>query len=82
MTRWKTSCLGAIPVLVSCLLQRTLHSNVKNVRHDSKKMAEESRTFELALEGHSLFISGLSEQENCFCYSKIICIYHCDAVVA
>ena len=31
----------------------------QNVRRDLKKMEEESRAVELALEGHSLFISGL-----------------------
>ena len=43
----------------SCLRQRMLHGNVRTFNVIFKKMEEESsRAFELALEGHSLFISG------------------------
>ena len=59
MTRCETSRLGAISCLVSCLPQRMLHGNVKTFDAILKKMGEEStRAFELALEAHSLVISG------------------------
>ena len=59
MARCETSRLRTIPCLVSCLPQRILHGNVKTVDVIFKKMDEEStRAVELALEGHSLFISG------------------------
>ena len=67
MARCETNCLGAILCPVSCLPQRMLHGKVK-----MKKMEEESRAVELALEGHSLFISGLCCAGKCFRYSKII----------
>ena len=51
------SRLEAIPCLVSCLSQR-LHGNVKTFDLIFKKMEESTRAVELALEGHSLFISG------------------------
>ena len=48
---------GAIPCLVSCLLQRMLHGNVKVFDGNFKKMGEESTwAVELVLEDHSLFI--------------------------
>ena len=52
------SRLRAIPCLVSCLLQRMLHSIVKTLDLIFKKMEESTRTVELVLEGHSLFMSG------------------------
>ena len=53
------SRLGAIACLVSCLPQRVLHGNAKTFDVIFKKMGEEStRAVELALEGHSLLISG------------------------
>ena len=59
MTRRETSRLGAIPCLVSCLPPRMLHGNVKTFDVIFEKMGEESaRAVELALEGHSLCISG------------------------
>ena len=58
MTRCETSRLGAILCLVSCRPQRLLHGNVKTFDVTFKKMGEERKTVELALEGHSLFISG------------------------
>ena len=59
MTRCETSRLGAIPSIISCLPQRMLHGNVKTFDVIFKKMGEEStRAVELALEGHSLFVSG------------------------
>ena len=58
MTRCETSRLGDIPHLVSCLPQRMLRGNVKIFNVIFKKMGEESTSVvELALEGHSLFIS-------------------------
>ena len=39
---------------------------------DLKKMEEESRAIELALEGYSLIISCLFLQEKLICYSMII----------
>ena len=42
MARCETSHLGAIPCLVSCLLQRMLHSNVKMFSLIFKKMGKES----------------------------------------
>ena len=45
-------------MIVSCLLQRMLHDNVNTFDMICKKMGEEkTRANELALEGHSLFIS-------------------------
>ena len=59
MTRCGTSRLGAIPCLVSCLPQRMLHGKVKTFGVVFKKMGDEStRAVELALEGHTFFISG------------------------
>ena len=59
MIRCETSRLGAIPVYFSCLPQRMLHGNVNTFDVIFKKMGEEStRAVKLALEGHSLFISG------------------------
>ena len=59
MTRCGTSRLGAIPCLVSCLLQRMLHASFKTFGVIFKKMGDESTSaVELALEGHTLFISG------------------------
>ena len=52
------SHLGAIPCLVSCLPQRLLHGNIKTFDLIFKKMEESTRKVGLALEGHSLFISG------------------------
>ena len=52
------SRLEAIPCLVSCLPQRLLHGNVKTFDLIFKKIEESIRANELALEGHSLFISG------------------------
>ena len=53
------SCLGAIPCLVSCLPQRMLHGNLKMFDVIFIEMEEESTgVVELALLGHSLFISG------------------------
>ena len=54
MARRETSLLGAIPCLVSCLPQIMLHGNVKMFDEIFKK---DGRAVELALEGHSLFIS-------------------------
>ena len=58
MIRCETNGLGAIPCLVSCLLQRILHGNVKTFNLIFKKMKESAGVVEQALEGHSLFISG------------------------
>ena len=58
MTRCETSRLGAIPCLVSCLLQRMVHGNVETFDLIFKKMEESTRAIELTLEGPSLFISG------------------------
>ena len=59
MARRETSRLGAIPCLVFSLPQIMLHGNGKTFDEIFKKMREEStRAAELALEGHSLFISG------------------------
>ena len=44
----------------------------QSIRCDLKKMVEESRAVELALEGHTLIISGLCCTGKCFCDSKII----------
>ena len=52
------SRLGAIPCLVFCLPQRLLHGNVKTFDLIFKKMEESTRAVGLALEGHTLFISG------------------------
>ena len=50
---------GAIPCLVSCLMQRMVLGNDKTFDLIFKKMGEEStRAVEMVLEGHSLFISG------------------------
>ena len=48
------SRLGAIPCLVSCLPQRLLHGNVKTFDVILKRMEDESRADELALERHNL----------------------------
>ena len=59
MTRCETSHFGAIPYLVSCLPQR-MYDNVKTFGVTFKEMGEEiafERTFDLALEGHRLFVS-------------------------
>ena len=58
MARCQTSRLGAFPCLVSCLPKKMLHGNDKTFVVIFKKLEEEStRAVELALEGHSLFIS-------------------------
>ena len=58
MARCETSHLCGLPSLVSCLPQRMLHG-VETFDVIFKKMEEEStRAVELALECHSLFISG------------------------
>ena len=50
---------GAIPCLVSCLMQRMVLGNDKTFDVIFKKMGEEStRAVELVFEGNSLFISG------------------------
>ena len=58
IARCEMSRLGAIPRLVSCLPQRMLHGNVKTFNVIFKKMGDSIRAVKLALEGHSLFISG------------------------
>ena len=52
------SRLGAILCPVSHLPQRLLQGNVKTFDLIFKKMEESLRAVGLALEGHSLFISG------------------------
>ena len=76
----------SIPCLVSCLSKRMLHSNVKTFDVIFKKMREEStRAVELALEGHSLFISGQTlmhqraasdlEIIDCFCIASCCIVF-------
>ena len=59
MARCETSRFGAISCLVSCLLLRMLHGNAKCSTWVLKKMEEDSTgAAGLALEDHSLFVSG------------------------
>ena len=59
MAGCETSRLGTIPCLVSSLSQRILQGNVKPFNVVFKKIEEErTMAVELALEGHSWFISG------------------------
>ena len=56
-----------------------------NVRRDLKKIEDESRAFELALEVLVCSFLVCAKQEKSFYYSKIIIfifLYNCDAVVA
>ena len=52
--------------------RRNLAGQRQNVRLDMKKMEEESRAVEMALENHNLFIFGLCCTGKCFSYSKTI----------
>ena len=45
----------------------------QNMRHDLKKLEEESRTVELALVGHNccLFLVNVAQKKKSFCYSNV-----------
>ena len=44
----------------------------QNIQRDLKKMEDESRTAELALEGHNFCLFLVSAvHEKCFCYSNV-----------